>query len=142
MNPLPLTDADLNAYVDGALAPARAAEVEQVLAKDAAITARVAEMRQQNSALREALDPWLADPIPPALLSSDDAWLRATKDRRRCSCTKTLTSSDFHCRCPSSRLERAKSRFAMRSRTASASITGSTTLAPTRFPARSIARKC
>jgi len=70
MNPLPLTDADLNAYVDGALAPARAAEVEQVLAKDAASTARVAEMRQQNSALREVLDPWLSDPIPPALLDA------------------------------------------------------------------------
>src|SRR5205809_6158610 len=70
MNPLPLTDADLNAYVDGALAPARAADVEQVLAKDAASTARIAEMRQQNSALREALDPWLSDPIPPALLAA------------------------------------------------------------------------
>ncbi len=70
MNPLPLTDADLNAYVDGALAPARAADVEEVLAKDAAIAARIAEMRQQNSALREALDPWLADPIPPALLEA------------------------------------------------------------------------
>src|SRR5438094_258370 len=31
MNPLPLTDADLNAYVDGALAPARAAEVERLV---------------------------------------------------------------------------------------------------------------
>jgi anti-sigma factor RsiW len=70
MNPLPLTDADLNAYVDGALAPARAADVEQVLARDAAIATRVADMRQQNSILREALDPWLSDPIPPALLDA------------------------------------------------------------------------
>jgi anti-sigma factor RsiW len=42
--------------------------VEQVLANDAAITARIAEMRQQNSALREALDLWLSDPIPQRLL--------------------------------------------------------------------------
>src|SRR6266496_1737773 len=70
MNPLPLTDADLNAYVDGALAPARAADVEQAVAKDTAIAARIADMRQQNSVLREALDPWLSDPIPPALLDA------------------------------------------------------------------------
>jgi anti-sigma factor RsiW len=70
MTPLPLTDADLNAYVDGALAPARTADVEQALARDAAIAARVAEMRQQNALLREALDPWLADPIPAALVDA------------------------------------------------------------------------
>src|SRR5947207_706916 len=70
MNPLPLTDADLNAYVDGALPPARAAEVEHVLAKDAAIAARIGDMRQQNLALREAFDPWLSDPIPAALLDA------------------------------------------------------------------------
>src|SRR5437868_13025091 len=70
MTPLPLTDADLNAYVDGALAPARAADVEQVLVKDSAVAARIADMRQQNSALREALDPWLSDPIPPALVDA------------------------------------------------------------------------
>ncbi|HEY3178397.1 MAG TPA: anti-sigma factor [Casimicrobiaceae bacterium] len=82
MNPLPLTDEDLCAYVDGELAPARASEVEQLVARDAAITARVTEMRQQNSALREALDPWLSDPIPPALVTAaraprgSDRWRR------------------------------------------------------------------
>lgn len=70
MNPLPLTDADLNAYVDGALPPARVSDVEQALAKDSAIATRVAEMRQQNAALREIFDPWLADPIPAALVDA------------------------------------------------------------------------
>jgi anti-sigma factor RsiW len=70
MNPLPLTDADLNAYVDGALPPTRVSDVEQALAKDAAIAARVAEMRQQNALLREIFDPWLSDPIPPALVDA------------------------------------------------------------------------
>src|SRR5437762_8098462 len=70
MNPLPLSDAEVNAYVDGALAPDRAADVEQALAKDASLAARVTEIRQQNSTLREALDLWLADPIPPQLLDA------------------------------------------------------------------------
>jgi len=70
MNSLPLTDADLNAYVDGALAPSRSAEVEEILGKDAAIAARVAEMRAHNSALREALDAWLAEPIPAKLIDA------------------------------------------------------------------------
>ena len=70
MNPLPLTDADLNAYVDGQLAPARAQEVEQAMARDAVLSSRVAELRQQNAAMREAFDPWLADPIPKSLLAA------------------------------------------------------------------------
>jgi len=70
MSPLPLTDADLNAYVDGALAPARVFDVEQALAKDPAIAIRVNEMRQQNALLREAFDPWLADPIPAVLVDA------------------------------------------------------------------------
>jgi anti-sigma factor RsiW len=70
MNPLPLTDADLNAYVDGALPPARVADVEQAFARDPVIAARVNEMRQQNALLRELFDPWLADPIPAALVDA------------------------------------------------------------------------
>jgi anti-sigma factor RsiW len=70
MNPLPLTDADLNAYVDGALPPARVSDVEQVFARDPVIAARVNEMRQQNALLRELFDPWLADPIPAALVDA------------------------------------------------------------------------
>jgi anti-sigma factor RsiW len=70
MNPLPLTDADLMAYADGQLPVARIAEVEQALARDPALAARVADLRRQSSALHEAFDPWLADPIPPALLQA------------------------------------------------------------------------
>ena len=70
MNPLPLTDADLMAYADGQLAAARIAEVEQALASDAALAARVADMRRQSADLREALDPWLADSIPQSLLQA------------------------------------------------------------------------
>jgi anti-sigma factor RsiW len=70
MNPLPIPDADLSAYVDGQLPPARVAEVEQAIARDAALASRVAQLRHQNAAMREAFDPWLAEPIPQSLLNA------------------------------------------------------------------------
>ncbi len=69
-NPLPVTDADVNAYVDGQLAPSRAPAVEDALARDPALAARVADLRGQNAALRDALDPWLADALPPRLVAA------------------------------------------------------------------------
>src|SRR6478752_8214328 len=86
MNPLPVTDADVNAYVDGQLAPARTPVVEDAIGRDPALAARVAELRRQNAALRDAFDPWIAE-APPARLvaatASDPSrrrsppWLRA-----------------------------------------------------------------
>ena len=67
MNPLPITDADVNAYVDGQLAPARMPAVEDAIARDPAVAQRIAELRAQNAALRDAFDPWLAE-APPARL--------------------------------------------------------------------------
>ena len=70
MNPLPVTDADLNAYVDGQLAASRVAAVEEALARDPAMAAQVADAKRHNADLRDALDPWLADPIPERLLAA------------------------------------------------------------------------
>ena len=70
MNPLPVTDADLNAYVDGQLAPSRVAAVEEAFARDPAMAAKVADAKRHNADLRDALDPWLADPIPERLLAA------------------------------------------------------------------------
>lgn len=67
---LPLSDADLNAYVDRQLAPERMPAMEEALARDPALAARVAEMRRQNAALRDALDPWLAEEIPARLVAA------------------------------------------------------------------------
>jgi len=67
MNPLPVTDADVNAYVDGQLAPARMPVVEDALAHDPALAARVAQLRKQNAALRDAFDTWIGE-APPARL--------------------------------------------------------------------------
>ncbi|MFO1311294.1 MAG: anti-sigma factor [Burkholderiales bacterium] len=68
MNPLPVTDADVNAYVDGQLAPVRVPAVEEAIARDPAIAARVAELRRQNAALRDAFDTWLAEAPPERLV--------------------------------------------------------------------------
>src|SRR3954453_4874777 len=69
-NPLPITDADVNAYVDGQLAPSRAPAMEEALARDPALAARVAELRKQNAALRDAFDPWLSEAPPERLVAA------------------------------------------------------------------------
>ena len=70
MDLLPVTDADLNAYADGQLAASRVAAVEDALSRDPALTAWVADARRHNADLRDALDPWLADPIPERLIAA------------------------------------------------------------------------
>lgn len=68
MNSLPITDADVNAYVDGQLAPSRTPAIEGAVAGDPALAARVADLRRQNAALHDAFDPWLAEPLPDRLI--------------------------------------------------------------------------
>jgi anti-sigma factor RsiW len=70
MSASPLSDSDLGAYADRQLAPERIAAMEAALARDPALAAQVAEIRAQNAALRDALDPLLAEPVPPALLDA------------------------------------------------------------------------
>jgi anti-sigma factor RsiW len=68
MNSLPITDADVNAYVDGQLAPSRKPAIEEALARDPALAARVVDLRRQNAALHDAFDPWLAEPLSDRLI--------------------------------------------------------------------------
>src|SRR5664279_5333046 len=70
MNPLPVTDADLNTYVDGQLAAARVADVEAAIARDPALASHVADLARQNADLRDAMDPWLDEPIPERLIAA------------------------------------------------------------------------
>ena len=67
MNALPVTEEDLQAYVDGRLAPARAAEVAQYLALHEEDAQRVAAYRRQNETLLAAYAPLLGTPLPPRL---------------------------------------------------------------------------
>ncbi|QOL49748.1 anti-sigma factor family protein [Massilia litorea] len=67
MNGLPMTEADLQAYVDGLLPPARQAEVEAWLLTRPDEAERLAAYREQNRELRRLFDPVLDEPIPAAL---------------------------------------------------------------------------
>ena len=78
-NPLPVTDADVNAYVDGQLAPARMPALEDAIARDPALAARVAELRAQNAALRDALDPWLGEALPDRLVAATAGPVRGAR---------------------------------------------------------------
>jgi len=67
---MPLSDEELHAYADNQLSGERASEVAATLAREPALAARVAEIRRQNALLRDALDPWLTEPLPRELLSA------------------------------------------------------------------------
>ena len=78
---MPISDEELHAYADNQLAGERASEVAATLAREPASAARVSEIRRQNALLRDALDPWLAEPLPRELLSA--AARSAARPRRR-----------------------------------------------------------
>ncbi|THC39607.1 anti-sigma factor [Massilia sp. Mn16-1_5] len=67
MNSLPITEADLHAYVDGVLPLARQAEIEAWLAARPEEAARIAAYRSQNLALHQLFDPVLDEAVPPAI---------------------------------------------------------------------------
>jgi anti-sigma factor RsiW len=67
---MPLSDEELHAYADNQLSLERASEIAATLAREPTLAARVAEIRRQNAQLRDAFDPWLAEPLPRELLTS------------------------------------------------------------------------
>jgi anti-sigma factor RsiW len=67
MSRLPVTAAELHAYVDGMLAPARSTEVEAYLAEHPEDAARVAAFREQLVVLHRQYDPTLSEPLPSRL---------------------------------------------------------------------------
>jgi len=77
-NPVPPSDADIQAFVDGQLAPDRAQHVAAALASNSELAARVADMRSGNALLREALEPVLAEAIPERLLDAAQGPRQAT----------------------------------------------------------------
>lgn len=62
-----ISEEDLHAYVDGRLDPERRAVVEAYLREAPDAAARVAEDIAQRRALRAALGPIAAEPLPPSL---------------------------------------------------------------------------
>ena len=67
MSKLPLTESDLQAWVDGRLPEARRAEVENYLAARPDEAARIAAYRRQNEGLRSLFDPVVDEPVPARL---------------------------------------------------------------------------
>ncbi len=63
----PISEEDLQAYVDEVLEPARLAEVQDYLSGNPEEARRVERYREQRTALRAALAPIAAEPLPPAL---------------------------------------------------------------------------
>lgn len=76
MSSVPVTEAELHAYVDGALPESRAATVEAYLADHPVEAARVAAYREQIAALRRDYDPVLGEPLPQRLAVPRRNWLR------------------------------------------------------------------
>lgn len=67
MNTLPITEADLHAYVDGKLPAARRAEVDAYLAQRPEETDRMRAYAAQNAELRALFNPVLEEPVPARL---------------------------------------------------------------------------
>jgi anti-sigma factor RsiW len=62
----PVTEAELHAWVDGQLAPARRAAVDAYLSQHPAEAARLQAYRAQNAGLRALFQPVLDEPVPRA----------------------------------------------------------------------------
>ncbi len=67
MSAHPVTETELQAYVDGQLPPARAAEVAEHLTQHGEDAQRVAAYRSQNENLQMAYAPLLAEAVPARL---------------------------------------------------------------------------
>jgi anti-sigma factor RsiW len=65
----PVTEAELQAHVDGRLSPARAAAVDAWLAAHPEQAERLQEYRQLGDEVRALYDPVLSEPVPQALLA-------------------------------------------------------------------------
>lgn len=83
MSKLPMTEADLHAYVDAALSEARCGEVEEYLAANPEEAERVRAYQAQKQALRVLFQPVLEEPLPERLqtLASQPVAVDAKKRR-------------------------------------------------------------
>ncbi len=67
----PIGDDDIQAFIDGRLAPDRQREVEAFLASDPALRSRTEQHRADTQALRAAAQMRPPEPIPPSLRLSE-----------------------------------------------------------------------
>jgi anti-sigma factor RsiW len=74
MNTLPITEADLHAYVDGKLPAARRAEVAAYLEQRPEEADRLRAYTAQNAQLRALFNPVLDEPVPGRLTAPKKSW--------------------------------------------------------------------
>lgn len=81
----PITDADLNAYVDGEVTPDRREEIEAFLIADPTQAVRVETWRRQNEIIRAAFAKVASEPLPSsyALVLSPPTAIRTERIPRR-----------------------------------------------------------
>jgi anti-sigma factor RsiW len=79
----PISEEDIHAYVDGALAEHRRAEVERLLETDDALARRVSDYFALGNLLHERYDRVLSEPVPQRLLPPDPAAPVAAVARKR-----------------------------------------------------------
>jgi anti-sigma factor RsiW len=79
---MPISEDDLQAYVDSALPGERRAEVEAFLAAHPDDAERVRAYRDQNTSLKALFDPILDEPIPDALRALASAGPAASQQGR------------------------------------------------------------
>ena len=77
MNQHPVTEAELHAFVDGLLPPARHAEIQAYLDARPEEAQRLAAYRKQNEALRDLFNPVMSEPIPARLttMPRERSWM-------------------------------------------------------------------
>ncbi len=78
-NPPPISETELNAYVDGECFPERQAIIEAWLARNPLEAARVRGWRRQNQLLRATFGRILSEPPPPALIKASGARARGER---------------------------------------------------------------
>lgn len=71
MNPSPITEEELHAYIDGHLGPQRQAEIDAYLADHPSEAERLRSYQRQNAALVELFDSVLHEPVPEHLRAFD-----------------------------------------------------------------------
>lgn len=76
MTQLPVTEADLHAYVDGVLPAESAAQIEAYLAEHPEDAVRIASYCEQTAALHRVFDPTLDEPLPQRLEVPRPVWVR------------------------------------------------------------------
>ncbi|WP_152014124.1 MULTISPECIES: anti-sigma factor [unclassified Bosea (in: a-proteobacteria)] len=77
----PIGDDDIQAFIDGRLAPARQREVEAFLASEPALRSRIEQFRADAQALRAAAQQRPLEPIPASLRLSEIRRRSAARNR-------------------------------------------------------------